>query len=138
MNETRTDDAIYSRTCPGPLEHVLERLEAALGEEGFGVLGTYDLRAKLTDKGFSLDSECRVLDVCSPGHAKTALDTDMSVATLLPCRVAVYGSDEAATIAMIRPKTALGVLGTGALEGLAATVEEALARAIDAAASEGD
>ncbi len=81
---------LYEKTTSGPIEEVVARIEEAAAVNEFGVLGIHDLKQKLNAKGLDFKPECRVLEVCNPGKAKTVLETDMSISNALPCRISVY------------------------------------------------
>lgn len=80
-----------------------EDLRAAVERHGFGVLHEYDLQATLAGKGYELENECRILEICNPGQALDVLSRDMDMNIMLPCRVSVYSDHGRTRIAMARP-----------------------------------
>lgn len=62
-----------------------------------------DLKQTLGNKGIVLEHECRVYDICNPQAASRALNTNMSVSVVLPCRVSVYQDGQTLTIATVKP-----------------------------------
>lgn len=125
---------VYSRATRGDLDQVEARLQASIVEQGYGVLGSIDLKDRMAQKGVELEPSCRVFEVCNPHKAKGVLERDMSIATALPCRVAIYESGDELVIGMMRPTAILAQFEQPGLEGEAQQVERDLIAAIDRAA----
>ncbi len=119
-----------------PLETLSKDLEQAVAAHGFGVLGVHDLNAKLAAKGVPLRRACRVFEVCNPQQARAVLERDMTIATALPCRIALYESDGGLELATIEPTQLLGMFGRPELEPVAKEVEENLRRIMATAAGQ--
>lgn len=125
----------YVKATPKSVDEAVRDLEAAVVRHGFGVLHAYDFRRTLAEKGFPIDRECRVLEVCNPRQAQAVLEHDMSLNMALPCRISVYEDAGETRIGMIPPTDLLGlVVGQGDLQGVAADVEAAIRGMIDEAA----
>jgi|FLOH01.1.fsa_nt_gi uncharacterized protein (DUF302 family) len=99
----------------------------------FGVLHVYDLRATMESKGVAFDREVRVLEVCNPHHAHTALSADIEVNLALPCRISVWENGGVHYIGMLKPSVLLQTVSDAPLADLAAEVEETMVKIIDAA-----
>jgi uncharacterized protein (DUF302 family) len=90
------------------------------------VLGTHDLKQKMREKGVDYDRDCLVFEVCNPMKAKRVLEENQEIATMLPCRIAAYRTDEGKTrLSTLRP-TRLVELFRGDLQQVAGEVEETL------------
>lgn len=125
---------LYERETGGTVSEIVERVKEAAAAHQFGVLGTIDLRAKMAEKGVDFDSDCVVVEVCNPRQAKHVLEENLALATVLPCRIAVYEFQDEIVVATIQPTSLVELFGAGdALTGLAAEVEDALAAIIDEA-----
>jgi len=82
-----------------------------------------DLKQTLGNKGIPLERECRVYDICNPQAASTALNTDMSVSVVLPCRVSVYQDGQTLTIATVKPTDLMKATGLNGIAEFATEVE---------------
>ena len=122
----------FATDLPGSIEEIRPRVEAALREEGFGVLTEIDVAATLKAK-LDLDrSPYLILGACNPRLAARALDIDPSIGALLPCNVVVRESDGATVVEIIDPVIALGIADTPELTPIAAEAGERLRRVLDA------
>ena len=82
-----------------------------------------DLKQTLGNKGIVLERECRVYDICNPQAASTALNTDMSVSVVLPCRVSVYQDGQTLTISTIKPTDLMKATDLNGVSELATEIE---------------
>ena len=114
----------------------VDRVRAALKEQGFGVLTEIDVRATLKKK---LDVESRpytILGACNPPLAHQAFNAEPNIGLLLPCNVVVYAKadGDGSVVAAIDPVVSLGRVGNPALAPLAADVKARLSRVLEAVA----
>jgi uncharacterized protein (DUF302 family)/RNA polymerase-binding transcription factor DksA len=111
-------------------------LESAVQKHGFGVLHVHDLGETLKRKGHPLGAQCKVFEVCNPGHAARVLQRDMRLNMALPCRISVYEDGRATQIGTILPTEMLRMLSPDAeLAQTAAAVEATVKAIIDDAAA---
>src|SRR5512144_2686197 len=99
----------FTRTLKGvSYQAARQRVEAALKEEGFGVLTEIDVQATLKAKLDVEFPEYRILGVCNPALAHRALSLDPGIGLLLPCTV-VIAADRAgnAEVSMLDPEAML-------------------------------
>jgi uncharacterized protein (DUF302 family) len=107
-------------------------LEATVAEHGFGVLHVYDLKDTLTRKGYPIEAECRIFEVCNPKQASHVLERDMRLNAALPCRISVFEDGGTTKIGTIRPTVMLGLLSPDTeLATVAAEVETTIKTIID-------
>lgn len=122
----------YRRQTRKPVDQAAQEIEAAARAHGFGVLHQYDFRRTLAEKGFPIERECRVLEVCNPRQARDVLEIDMSLNMALPCRISVYEQDGATVVGMIPPTALVGLVSEDPrLAPAAREVERTLAQVIE-------
>lgn len=127
MNDMTLDNLGLRIHLDLPYEEAVERVTAALKDEGFGVLTQIDVKATLKQK---LDVDFRryiIMGACNPPLAYRAFTTEIEIGLLLPCNVIVYEDDsgQGSEVAIIDPIT---MLGMGVSPALAPVGDEAAAR----------
>jgi uncharacterized protein (DUF302 family) len=102
----------YSMTVrvPGAFSPTVDRVRAALKDQGFGVLTQIDVRATMREKLDVAMEEYLILGACNPPLAHRALSADREIGVLLPCNVVVRatGPDET-VVSAIDPHTMVQV-----------------------------
>lgn len=124
---------LYEKEANGTVGEVVARIEETAAANQFGVLGMHDLKQKMSAKGIEFGPECRILEVCNPGKAKSVLEADISIANALPCRISVYEDAGVVKVSTLRPTRLLGLFGRPELEPVAQEIEDTLVRIIDTA-----
>jgi uncharacterized protein (DUF302 family) len=87
-----------------PFESALEKVTAALKDEGFGVLTKIDVKETLKQK---LGEEFRpyvILGACNPPLAHRALSNVPEVGIMLPCNVTVEEKETGILISLANPE----------------------------------
>lgn len=113
------------------LEESIHSVEAALKEEGFGVLWKFNLPETLAKKGVELDKEFIVLEVCNPHEAKRVLSENNLVGYFLPCKIVIYQEENKTKIGMPKPSSLIGLISDEKLIEVAKDIENRLIRCID-------
>lgn len=127
----------YIKDTQLTVEQVINNLKVAVAEHQFGILHTYNIAQILASKGQNLDEECHVFEVCNPKIAKQILDKDMSLASVLPCRISVYTKQGQVKIGMALPaKHVQHLSNVPGLSALIETVEQQLIGIIDQSITE--
>ena len=123
-----------TRTVELPYEQAVERVIAALKEQGFGILTEIDvkktLKAKL-DKDFT---KYIILGACNPPLAFRALSAELDIGLLLPCNVDVYEHPETGKtiVSAVNPQILVEVTGRKELAPIAEEVRAKLTAALNA------
>jgi uncharacterized protein (DUF302 family) len=130
MNESRYGMRVH---VPLDYERAVERVTAALKEEGFGVLTTIDVKQTLKDK---LNTDFRkyvILGACNPPLANRALRAETDIGLLLPCNVIVYETGPGRSVAAaLAPLTIAGLVGENLeVAAVAREADEKLRRALN-------
>ncbi|HLH09681.1 MAG TPA: DUF302 domain-containing protein [Terriglobales bacterium] len=125
---------IYSKGSERSLQEVDTRLREAAARHKFGVLHMHDLAQTLAGKGITLGKECRVYDVCNPQAASSALQNQMAISSVLPCRISVFSEGHGCRIATVNPTDLMSATGISGVEGIAGEVEREIKAIIDEAA----
>lgn len=117
---------ILSVNSSKSLSEIDTSLREAAQRHKFGILNVLDLKQTLSQKGIPLGRECRVYDVCNPQAASAALNADMSVSVVLPCRISVYQNGQTLTIATVKPTDLMKATELQGVSELASEIEQEL------------
>jgi uncharacterized protein (DUF302 family) len=108
-----------------PFGETVERVRAALKDQGFGVLTEIDVRATLRDRLGEEMEDYLILGACNPPLAHRALQTDRHIGLLLPCNVVVRSDGGETVVEALDPQVMVSVSGQPELAPIA---EEATRR----------
>jgi uncharacterized protein (DUF302 family) len=113
-------------------EQALERVTAALKDEGFGVLTEIDVKATLKKK---IDVDFRnykILGACNPPLAHRALSGEPLIGLLLPCNVTVFEEDDGTiNVSFIKPSEMFKIVDNPQVGPIAKEVDAKLVRAME-------
>ena len=127
----------HSTTIQGSFESGLEKVRAALGDEGFGIINEIDMAQTLKEKIGADFRPYRILGACNPQLAYEALQLEDKVGTMLPCNVIIQqlpsGSIE---VAAIDPVASMSAIDNDQLKEAAERVRDKLRAAIAAVGQE--
>lgn len=131
MTQITTDYSFRTRVNL-PYTQAIDKVTAALKDEGFGVLTEIDVKATLKKK---LDVDFRryiILGACNPALANQALNTELEIGLLLPCNVIVYEGEQAdeSVVSIVDPIAMLGVVTKPALNIVADEARTRLQRVL--------
>ena len=126
---------IYVKEAQGTVEAAGRHLEEAVKAHKFGVIGVIDMKGKMAEKGVEFRNACKIYEVCNPIRAKQVLEKDMSIATALPCRIAVYEEKNRVKIATLLPTETLAMFSVPELAPVAQEIEQEIKAMIDEAAA---
>ena len=123
----------FNKTIEGSsFDEVVDRVNAGLAEEGFGVLTDIDVAATMKKK---LDKDMpayRILGACSPSHAFKALTAENKIGTMLPCSVIVRDAgDGKIEVAAVDPVASMQAVENDTLGGVAQEVQKLLAHVVE-------
>jgi uncharacterized protein (DUF302 family) len=124
---------IHVQESDASMGGVIERLEKASAENGFAVLGVLDLKEKLAAQEAGPTCQCHIMEVCNPEKARAVLHENMSISTVLPCRISIYREAGKIKVATLRPTMLLNLFDSPELQAVARDLEDTLVRIIDTA-----
>jgi uncharacterized protein (DUF302 family) len=120
------------QTVDGDLDDVADEVEAALADEGFGILSEIDVAATLEKKlGIEDFQDYRILGACNPPLAHQGLEAETDLGVLLPCNVIVYESDDEIVVSAVDPEVMLSVIDNPNLDAIATDVRERFERVLE-------
>lgn len=91
------------------LEEARPIVEAALKEEGFGVLTEIDVKSTLKQKIDVDFAPYVILGACSPKHAHKVLSIDPNIGLFLPCNVTLHEINGHTRVSLIDPMKMLSM-----------------------------
>lgn len=113
----------------GPFNQALERVQAALKAEGFGVLSDIDIQKAMKEKLGKDMPAYRILGACNPPLAYQALQADPEIGLLLPCNVTVRQTEnERVSVGFLDPQTMVQLTNDAAVGVVARDAGERLLR----------
>ena len=113
-----------------PLEPAVDRVTAALGDVGFGVLTRIDVDKTLKTK---LDIDFRpyaILGACNPGLAIRALNDDPEIGLWMPCNVVVQQNGNDTRVSVIDPNTMVPLVDGDEVKTVMGEAQELLIKAL--------
>lgn len=124
-------------TLPLSFEETIARTEAALKEEGFGIISRIDIQEALKTKIGVDFRPYTILGACNPALAHEALKLDDKVGTMLPCNVVVQAREDGGSeVAAIDPVASMQAIENPQLVEAASEVRQRLSRVIQSLGTE--
>ena len=116
------------------ISEVASALAVAAQANRFGVMQVHNLKETMAKKGVAFTRECLIFEVCQPQQAKEVLERNMSISTMLPCRISVYEEEGKTILATLKPTALLEIFGEPQLRSVAHEVEDTIIKVMQQAA----
>lgn len=115
-----------------PFDQAIERVEAALKAEGFGIISRIDIQDTLKKKINADFRPYMILGACNPVLAHEALLLEDKVGTMLPCNVIVQQTGPGdIEVAIVDPVASMQAIDNAELKKAAKAVRNKLALVIE-------
>ncbi|MDA8228614.1 MAG: DUF302 domain-containing protein [Desulfitobacterium hafniense] len=124
------NDIIYQVTTDNSFEETVTAVEVQTQAHGFKVLHVHDVQATLAEKGFTREP-LKIIEVCNAKYAHTALQIEVTVSLLMPCRINVYHDGEKTVITTLRPTALVNLFDKPELVNFAEEVDSIIRKIID-------
>ena len=106
---------------------VRSQVEAALKEEGFGILTEIDIQATMKKKLDKAYPPYLILGACNPVFADKVLQAEPHIGVLLPCNVIIREiGNQKFEVSAMDPAAAMAAVENAAIEPLATEVKQKL------------
>jgi uncharacterized protein (DUF302 family) len=122
----------YTVTTNKPFPEAVEAVEKKAVEMGFRVLHTHDFAVTLAEKGFPREP-LKLVEICNAKYASQVLEKDVKLSLMLPCPISIYVESGKTHISTLLPSSIAQFFPNAGIEGVAADVETAVLKIVDAA-----
>lgn len=91
---------VYIEKSSKSVQEVVEKIQEIISDYKFGVQHIHNVKETLKTKGIEIENECQIVDICSPMIAKQFLEEDMSLSSIMPCKISIYTENNETNIAV--------------------------------------
>jgi uncharacterized protein (DUF302 family) len=121
------------------VEETCDRLATAIEDKGWSNQAIRNMNASMAEHGVELDRPVRVVELCNAYHARTVLDANPEVSTMMPCAWGVYEGEDGSVYVSGMNMGLMGRLFGGTIAEVMGNVvareeEKMLDKALDGAA----
>jgi uncharacterized protein (DUF302 family) len=121
----------FSKVFKADFDTTLQAVQSQLSQEGFGILTTIDVQAKLKEKLEAVIPKYTILGACNPKMAHKAIQAEEHIGLLLPCNVILFEKEGKTVVSAIRPSIAMQMIDNPGLQSIAVSIEQSLYKALE-------
>jgi uncharacterized protein (DUF302 family) len=122
----------FSKIVHLDFEESINAVTEALKTEGFGIISTIDMQAKLKEKLGVDFKKYTILGACNPPYAYKTLQVEEMIGVMLPCNIVVIDKENGTTeVAAVDPLASMMAVQNAALEPFAKEVTIKLKKVIN-------
>ncbi len=122
----------FSKILNVSFEEAVRITTEVLKAEGFGIITEINMHDKLKEKLGVNFKKYKILGVCNPSFAYSALQAEDKIGTMLPCNVLIIEQEEnKIEVAAVNPIASMQAISNNALVDIAQHVTDKLKNAIN-------
>lgn len=122
----------FNKVIKRKFEEAINDVTEALKTEGFGIISSIDMQAKLKEKLGVDYKKYTILGACNPPYAYKSLQAEEKIGVMLPCNIVVIDKENGTTeIAAVNPQVSMMVIHNENIEPYANEISVKLQRVID-------
>jgi len=99
---------VYRHKTNIELDLIKKEIALKSKEFGFGILKEYSFKTILKEKGFPIEKDITVYELCNPAAAQAALELHPEISIYLPCRISLYEENGQSVLSTIGIEDMLG------------------------------
>ena len=103
-------NTFYKAETQKTLGTAVKDLKANLLAKGFGTLFELNFKDKIEEKGFTIENDFVLIEVCHAKIASEILNANIEVGFILPCKLVVYEKENATYIGLLKPTTLIPLI----------------------------
>lgn len=113
-------------------DEAVASISAATERAGFRVLYIHDVQDTLAKKGFTIEP-LKIIEICNAKNAYGAIQKNIELALMLPCKINVYQKDRKIYISALRPTVITKLYPDTGLNDLIDEVDEKIVNVVNEA-----
>ena len=117
-----------------PLEEIRKILEEKSKEKGFGIMAVHEVTNILNNKGFPINYNLIIYEICLPSAASQVLKKNPYISTSLPCRISIIQENGRYVLSTIKPTYMIDLYREQELKYVAEEVEQLIKEIMEACA----
>jgi len=88
---------IVTQQCRLGLDETVSALEKSIVENGWVISTITDMNKSMAKHGVEFTPRVKLIKLCKPEYAKSVLETDRHISTIMPCTFSVWQGDDGKT-----------------------------------------